>query len=324
MDLQGPNLPVPACQSIDDVPPCGGCAALLVVDVQPCWYSQSPMLREAFPALPANVSAVIGSARERCMPVIHVRADYEGSQFMETLRRLNPGEEYEPTATTEGESFASELPDEPVVLKSTFDGFLNTNLENVLSSYGVTRVFLCGLVTSASVLSTALGAFHRGLDVVLIADCCGDKTAERHNVTLAMYTHYVFRTAMASDLPCIPCGAAAPSHESAMAVAESAGRVARVARTLVTVAPLETIAEEPVAQTSDDAGRSAGSGSGVGGSAMKLPPDDPSVSPVSSMTDIVALEAQRRAPKRKAEALFDVDDWQNTLEDHLQWAINKR
>ena len=59
------------------------------------------------------------------------------------------------------------------------DGFLHTELDKLLRGLGVTRVLCCGLVTSACVLSTALGAFHRGYDPVLLSDACADRTRER-------------------------------------------------------------------------------------------------------------------------------------------------
>ena len=54
----------------------------------------------------------------------------------------------------------------------------------------MTRVLICGLVTSACVLGTALGAFYRGMDVLLVEDCCADWSIERHEATVGMYSDY--------------------------------------------------------------------------------------------------------------------------------------
>ena len=63
----------------------------------------------------------------------------------------------------------------------------------------MTRVLICGLVTSACVLGTALGAFYRGLDVLLVEDCCADRSIERHEATVGMYSDYCFQSILARD-----------------------------------------------------------------------------------------------------------------------------
>ena len=64
----------------------------------------------------------------------------------------------------------------------------------------MTRVLICGLVTSACVLGTALGAFYRGLDVLLVEDCCAARSIERHEATVGMYSDYCcFQSILARD-----------------------------------------------------------------------------------------------------------------------------
>ena len=81
-----------------------------------------------------------------------------------------------------------------MVFKSSFNAFDKTSLETLLKEcLGVERVYLCGLVTSACVLSTALGAFSCGIEPVIVEDCVADRTRERHEAALALWDHYVFR-----------------------------------------------------------------------------------------------------------------------------------
>ena len=54
--------------------------ALLVVDLQPVYYSASPKISRAFPDLPANVAELIKLARDRSVHVIHIRAHYTREQ----------------------------------------------------------------------------------------------------------------------------------------------------------------------------------------------------------------------------------------------------
>ena len=71
--------------------------------------------------------------------------------------------------------FALELPGEPVVIKQSFDGFLGTNLDEVLVNHGVRNVLIAGLVTSTCVLFTAATATQLGYLVSVVGDCCSDR-----------------------------------------------------------------------------------------------------------------------------------------------------
>ena len=51
--------------------------------------------------------------------------------------------------------FAAELPGEQVVTKQSFDGFLGTDLDEVLAGRGIRGLLIAGLVTSTCVLFTA-------------------------------------------------------------------------------------------------------------------------------------------------------------------------
>mmetsp|Transcript_52581 Transcript_52581/g.122995 ORF Transcript_52581/g.122995 Transcript_52581/m.122995 type:complete len:121 (+) Transcript_52581:274-636(+) len=95
------------------------------------------------------------------------------------------------------EAFAAEIPDgavpEIVVEKTTFDGFQNTILEQVLRRHGIEQVLVAGLVTSACVLMTSHGAFSRGFRVALVEDCLGDRTIEKQKAILSIYGGYMFQ-----------------------------------------------------------------------------------------------------------------------------------
>jgi nicotinamidase-related amidase len=187
-----------ACLPVDDVGGIAGVparkAAVLVIDVQPIWSSSDPIVQN-FPKLGKNVSALLAKARGAGMPVVHVRASYDDSPHVALLRRnaphLNRTGCIDPHAT---EEWAEALPGEHIVYKPSFNGFHKTNLESLLKeTLQVERVYLCGLVTSACVLSTALGAFSAGIDPIIVEDCVADRTRQRHEAALALWDHYVFR-----------------------------------------------------------------------------------------------------------------------------------
>ncbi len=67
-----------------------------------------------------------------------------------------------------------------VIEKHTYDGFLFTDLESVLISHGVKKVYIVGVATDICVMHTAYGAFARGFDVYVVEDCCAGTTNDAH------------------------------------------------------------------------------------------------------------------------------------------------
>jgi len=51
---------------------------------------------------------------------------------------------------------------------------------------------VAGLVTSACILMSTMGAFLRGYHVTVIEDCCGDRTREKHQAIMDIYGGYSF------------------------------------------------------------------------------------------------------------------------------------
>ena len=165
-------LSVPSVRSS----PSSAKSCLLVVDLQPEFYSGNQLISTNFPHLSANIPALLKQCREhpdKCI-VTHIRADYSSSIWESFFRELNPDKPCQSLSPC-AEQFAAEVPGEHVFFKPTFDAFLGTDLHQYLQSEGVTRVFVSGVVTSACVLQTAFGAFFRGFETSIIADCCGDR-----------------------------------------------------------------------------------------------------------------------------------------------------
>ena len=204
--LRVPGAPSPSSRPLDPKR-----AAILVVDIQPCWYSESALVPAAFPDLPDRVAALLARARAGGMPVVHVRSAYDDSPHVPLLLSLaGPGLNRTLYPPPHAEPWAAEQPGEPVVYKSVFDGFQNTTLQKELAQLNVQRVYLCGLVTSACVLNTALGAFNRGIEPVVVDDCTADRTRARHRATLALFDGYCLRVCRESE---VPMAAPAPMAE---------------------------------------------------------------------------------------------------------------
>jgi nicotinamidase-related amidase len=172
--------------------------ALVLVDLQRDFWSVETAATT--PDLPERVAALLAFARAEGLTVVHVRARFrpDGSDWMARYRLRDWIPCIDGTPGVETLPFATELPDEPVVIKHSFDGFLGTDLDDVLSGRGIRGLLVAGLVTSTCVLFTASTATQRGYLVSVVADCCSDRL-EVHNATLAAYP-FVFDTVLADEI----------------------------------------------------------------------------------------------------------------------------
>ena len=127
-------------------------SALLVIDVQ------VGVVGEAYErdAKVANMSKAIEKARAESIPVIWVQHSDEGlvleSADWEIVPELSP------------------LPSEPKVRKIYRSSFEDTNLEEILTEFGVSHLYVCGAETNNCVRHTSHTALEKGYDLTLISD----------------------------------------------------------------------------------------------------------------------------------------------------------
>lgn len=127
-------------------------SALVVIDVQ------NGVVAGNFErdAVIQNIGALVEKARREHVPVVWVQDSGEdravGSEGWKIVPELDPFDL------------------EPHIDKKYGDSFEDTDLEHVLSSLGVGRLFLVGAQTDACIRSTLHGAFVRGYDTFLVSD----------------------------------------------------------------------------------------------------------------------------------------------------------
>jgi len=160
--------------------------ALLLIDVQKDFWTGE--MDVAFPDFEENVAGLLELCRREGIDVIHLRAMFSKDKSDWMVRYLFR-ESIPCVAGTAGARHfdcAAENGGEPVIVKQTFDGFLNPELPGMLDAAGKRYVLVAGLVTSVCVLLTAAAAAQRGYLVGLVEDCCADKP-EAHLHTLDRY-----------------------------------------------------------------------------------------------------------------------------------------
>lgn len=84
---------------------------------------------------------------------------------------------------------AQEIKSDPsrvtTVQKNTYDAFIGTELESVLTERGVERVVVCGVMTDCCVDTTARGSFNRGWETWVVEDACASANRKQHESGLA-------------------------------------------------------------------------------------------------------------------------------------------
>lgn len=199
--------------------------ALLVVDVQPEYWSQCPAVRRDFPHFPSSLARTVQICRERQVAqIMWVRADYRyaHSPWLRQFARihgLQPPDTHQAAAASVGvthqeykkskhmraevvcdpaseefawEDFAVPQGSEVVLPKSSWSSTSNAALMDLLRASGVDTVLVCGLITSVCVQHSAFGIFEAGFRTILVTDACADRGRARHEAALALYGDYMY------------------------------------------------------------------------------------------------------------------------------------
>ena len=169
--------------------------ALLIVDVQPEYWSECPAVRADFPHFPSRISSLVKHCRSQNAKCIWVRADYsfERSPWLQQFARLHQGRIHpEVKPSSRWEEFAEPLEGEYVMTKTSWSSTSDTELLDVLRKSGIDTVLVCGLITSVCVQHSAFGIFEAGFRTILVTDACADRGKSRHEAALALYGDYMY------------------------------------------------------------------------------------------------------------------------------------
>ncbi|NLS20930.1 isochorismatase family protein [Rhizobium sp. P40RR-XXII] len=130
--------------------------ALLVVDVQNA-FVQGPNAVPGHAMLRSVVEILLDKARSAWAPVIFLQNDGPTGAVDEPLQ---PG----------WKLHFPPLSGEVVIRKTEDDGFDGTDLNAILTAFGVKDLVICGVLSEMCVAATARGALERGYGVLLPHD----------------------------------------------------------------------------------------------------------------------------------------------------------
>jgi nicotinamidase-related amidase len=91
-------------------------------------------------------------------------------------------------------------PEEPVLHKATFGGFLGTGLDQLLRGWEVDQLLLCGLATNVCVYTTAIEAADRGYECAMVEDACAAWAPQLHQVFIENFGLLYGRTGSTEEL----------------------------------------------------------------------------------------------------------------------------
>jgi len=139
-----------------------------------------------------NVSALIKTARDQSMLIIHVKVgfspDYKevlGDSPLFSLAKKFGAFQLNSWATEFHERIDVQK-DDPIVVKHRVGAFYSTRLEAILKANNINNLLLAGVATDLVVATTARDAHDRGYGVTVVADCCAAATEEDHTSVIAL------------------------------------------------------------------------------------------------------------------------------------------
>ena len=135
---------------------------------------------------------LIATARSRGVPVVFVKMEFEPGHAELPAEPYGILKLVADTRAFERGSKGAELHpdvdrrdgDVVVTGKRTISAFDSTNLQQVLTSLGAQRVFLCGQLTNLCVESTMRSAYDRGFDVVTVTDAMSTLSMDLHETAV--------------------------------------------------------------------------------------------------------------------------------------------
>jgi maleamate amidohydrolase len=170
--------------------------ALLAIDLYECVYQGGavPVL-EAMKTNPSScgihawnaiepTKRLFAASRAAGLPIVYstsdVRPHAQPSKITATKRKRNPPD---PAMYQIRPEFKPEAND-VIITKQRASAFYGTPLMAHLTQLGVQTVIVCGESTSGCVRASAVDAYSNGFHVVLVEECCFDRSPLSHAVNL--------------------------------------------------------------------------------------------------------------------------------------------
>ncbi len=174
----------------------GPSPALLAIDLYELAYQGGAkpvaQLHETFPSTCGEYAhaaieptkRLFAAARAANIPIFYTTADTRRDSLPKRVtatKRKNVSTD--PALYAIKEEFSPQ-PGDVVITKQRASGFYGTPLTAHLVQLGIQTVIICGESTSGCVRASAIDAYSAGYHVVLVEECCFDRSVLSHKVNL--------------------------------------------------------------------------------------------------------------------------------------------
>jgi len=163
--------------------------ALLIIDMQNDFVLEGKPLKVAGAqaAIP-KMQSVLAEFRKRSLPVFHIlRVHRADGSDVEIIRQERFRQQPFAVAGTPGADVIDKLKPrsgEYVLEKTRMSAFIGTELDLMLRTLGITRLFVCGIQTPNCIRTTVFDGIAYNYPVVLIDDATGASSEDVHRANV--------------------------------------------------------------------------------------------------------------------------------------------
>ena len=142
--------------------------ALITTDLQYDLVNKSPEREKCVAEMMPHAVKFIKELRNKGICIIHQQLIYDQADHVEFFHGKIPC-----LRGSDGVKFLPEIEAEKdiIIEKRKDSGFYETNLHEVLQSYGVDTIMLAGMQAQICIQTTAADGYFRGYNIIAIEDC---------------------------------------------------------------------------------------------------------------------------------------------------------
>jgi ureidoacrylate peracid hydrolase len=175
--------------------------ALLIVDMQRDYCVPEGIIgmlghdTSHFAAVAASTSSFLERARHRFDQVVFVRTDFPAwpRSRAQALHYGRNALARQRDATLADWYGVAPSESDHVISKARYSAFRDTQLDALLRASRIETLVVCGATTDVCVDTTVRDAFMLDYSVVVLSDCCGASTPDRHRHALDVLDHFFAR-----------------------------------------------------------------------------------------------------------------------------------
>ena len=177
---------------------------LLVIDMLNDFFRRHTALAEKRPELVGAINQVTRWFRQQQLPIIWVRQEFApdlSDAFLEARRHNHRVA----IAGTDGCEILPELerqPSDTVIVKKRYSAFFGTRLDDILTTLKPRAIVIAGVNTHACVRTTAIDAYQRDYDVIVLSNGVASHDIDHDRITRRYLDGKMARFTSSDELIC--------------------------------------------------------------------------------------------------------------------------